>query len=523
MATSEQDLRLGILNTLLTTPHRKLHEIYPIHQQMISQDPLFYARLAAWYNQNGEIRDHKEMFCINLALSNFEGHRDVGLAMIRELPPYEVIRVVDFIHGRKTTRKVAEKKPKSVKKKATAGGTAVATTGEQEKKPAKTVTEDFGLFKNPPRALKTEVSRYLREREADNDWFDSTALTARKALKRLYSLFHIAPGERAQKILFDREPPADSRLFQLKELAKATNPTEQAQAILQHRIPYRVATTVIKKMTPTVLLALIEAMSAQELINNLGSLKKRGAFDNSDLKQQIEKKLEQAKTSKRVSALKTGEAAKAAGVSQEVQAQLEQIADSQIKSKGRIKRPTALFIDKSGSMNIAIEMGKRIAAMLSAVCENELYVYAFDTMAYPIERAGDDLAAWEKALAGIKAGGGTASGVPLEYMIRLKQKVEQIIYVTDEDENNPPLMVPSLQKYVAHLGIEMPNVCIVRTPNSVRKMTESANRADLTVDTWDFSGDYYSLPNLIPLLTKPSKLDLLIEIMTTELPKRRSA
>ena len=49
-------------------------------------------------------------------------------------------------------------------------------------------------------------------------------------------------------------------------------------------------------MTPTVLLALIDRMSPQELINNLGALKRRGAFDNPDLKALIEAKLQEAKT-----------------------------------------------------------------------------------------------------------------------------------------------------------------------------------------------------------------------------------
>ena len=49
-------------------------------------------------------------------------------------------------------------------------------------------------------------------------------LVARKALKRLYALLHVKPGERAQQILFDEDPPADSRLFALRELAKADTP-----------------------------------------------------------------------------------------------------------------------------------------------------------------------------------------------------------------------------------------------------------------------------------------------------------
>src|SRR5436305_8226400 len=121
--TMEQDLRLRLLNTLLTSPHRKLEAVWPVHQEIVSADPLFYVRLAAWYADHGDVRDHKEMFVATLAQSNFPGHREVGLAMLRELPPYEVSRVLDFVHGRKTTRKMRIKTAKSEKASKT-----VATT-----------------------------------------------------------------------------------------------------------------------------------------------------------------------------------------------------------------------------------------------------------------------------------------------------------------------------------------------------------------------------------------------------------
>src|SRR3954462_2869679 len=105
----EQDQRLRLLNTLLTTPHRELGAIHPVHAEMVRTDPRFYVRLAAWYGDTGDVRDHKEMFIVTLILSDFPGHRDVGLAMLRELPPYQVVRVLDFIGGRKTTRKVRER------------------------------------------------------------------------------------------------------------------------------------------------------------------------------------------------------------------------------------------------------------------------------------------------------------------------------------------------------------------------------------------------------------------------------
>src|SRR6516165_5183953 len=142
MASHEQDLRLEILNTLLTTPHRKLDQIHPVHRDLVELDPRFYVRLAAWYSDHGDVRDHKEMFIITLVLSAFEGHRDVGLALLRSLPPYQVVRVLDFIHGRKSTRK----------SRAAAAGERAKSKGrekaaiEKPPAPAATMVEEFGLF-----------------------------------------------------------------------------------------------------------------------------------------------------------------------------------------------------------------------------------------------------------------------------------------------------------------------------------------------------------------------------------------
>ncbi len=291
MTMNEQDLRLNLLNTLLTTPHRDLASIYLVHQEIIDQDPRFYVQMAAWYAAEGEVRDHKEMFVVCLVLSDFPGHRDVGLALLREMPPYQVGRVFDFVKGQVIRRRVRQ-------------GDGVEI-----------VTERRGLFANVPRSMKTEITRYLREREANAKWFDSTVLQARQSTKRLYASLHIAPSARAQAILFDDMPPPDSRLYALKLIAQAQTPADQARAIVENRIPYRVAASVIKQMTPTVLVALIDSMSPQEVINNMGSLKRHGALDNPDIKALVEAKLEQAQTDGRVSAYKAKVAADAAGVS----------------------------------------------------------------------------------------------------------------------------------------------------------------------------------------------------------------
>jgi hypothetical protein len=236
----------------------------------------------------------------------------------------------------------------------------------------------------------------------------------------------------------------------------------------------------------------------------------------------IDLKLEAAKRDRRVSTFKAEEAAKAVPLDEGTRRKLEEVADVQLKARGTIKRPTALLIDKSGSMELAIDVGKRIGAMISAVCEHDLFVYAFDKMAYPITPKGKDLAAWHKAFVGINAGGMTACGVGLEAMLRKKQRAESIVLVTDEEEYDPPYFVESLLKYQRELNVH-PNVCIVRVPDSSTRLQDQCKRAGIAVTTFDFAGDYYSLPNLVPLLEPPSEFDLLMEIMDYPLPERKPA
>lgn len=512
-ATTETDVRLGILNTLLTTPHRDLASIHPIHQQMIQQDPLFYGRLAAWYDQNGDVRDHKELFVVNLCLSNFEGHRDEGLALARELPPYQLTRVVDFIHGRKDNKAPAQERKKGVKRVA----------GTVTTKPAKVLTS-YGLFRKVPDSLRTEVSRYLAEREADNDYFDATVLNARRHLQRLYSVLHIKPGERADQILFKRNPPADSKLADLKVLANTTTPADQAKMIIEKRIPYRIAATVISAMTPAVILALVEVMSPQELLNNMGSLQKRGALDNPTIKEAIDAKLKVAQKSKRVAALKTGSAISAAGLTGETKEALEKIADKQIKAKGRIRVPTAIFIDKSTSQTTSIEVGKRIASMVSAIMDDgvPLYCYAFDTMPMEIKSQGTDLASWERALTGIRPHGNTCCGAGLVALHRGNHRVEKIVIISDGGENQQPLFCTAYQAYCKLTGLE-PEVVFVRVPGDQDVLTRNCKTAGVNMDAWDFKGDLFSLPNLIPLITKSSKIDLLMSILEFPIPKRKAS
>ena len=68
-----------------------------------------------------------------------------------------------------------------------------------------------------------------------------------------------------------------------------------------------------------------------------------------------------------------------------------------------------------------------------------------------------------------------------------------------------------------------PNVCFVKTPGSSDQLEKQCRQSGTLFDAFQFTGDYYALPNLVPMLSRPSKLELLMEIMDYPLPARRPA
>jgi hypothetical protein len=474
MNLQERDLRLEILNTLLTTPHRQLQTVAETHKLINEVDPIFYGHLAVWYNQNGDVRDHKEVFIANLLVSQVEAHRGAGFVMLQALPPYQVARVIDFMK------------------------------------------QSIGKV---PRSTRTAVQQYLRLRESNPAQFDRATLRAKKAMKHLYASLHIKPSVRANAILFADHPPEDSLAFVLKRLAKAETPLEQAQIIVEYKLPYTTAVGAIKQLTPTVLVALIDAMSPQEIINNLKSLKARGAMDNPEVKALIDRQLEMAASSDRVAAMKATSAIDTTDLDEATVARLEAVTNQQIKRRGQITRSTGLLVDKSGSMTQAIEVGKRLAALVSGITQANLYVYAFDTMPYEIKANGQDLTDWEKAFAHIHANGGTSIGCAVAAMQKRQQLVDQFIIVTDEGDNTHPYFADAYTSYCKALSVK-PDVLLVRVGGYCDYVERCLREKQVAVDTLVFSGDYYSLPNLVPMLVRPSRLELLMEILEMELPRR---
>jgi hypothetical protein len=478
--TSERDIRVEILNSFLTTPHRKLEELAPLHVSALARDPFFYGHLAPWYFEKGEVRDHRILFVAHLATCDYPEFREVAWVLLQKLAPYEVARVLD--HAKRVVGKA-------------------------------------------PRSLKSAIGHYLKTRENNDRLFDGAALRARDDLKHLYASLRLKPGPRAQAILFDEQPPENSPLVALKRLAKAESAEEQAQIILDNKIPYTTAVGALKHMTPAVLVALIGAMSPQEVINNMASLKRRGAMENQEVKTLIEQKLADAKTDKRVSSMKAKKAAEVAQLDAVMERKLTDVTDQRVASKVEIKLPTALFVDKSSSMTQAIEVAKQLAALVSAVISADFHVYAFDTAAFEIKAEVSEgkrpvLSDWERAFKLIKANGRTSIGAPLAKMIKEQVYVEQAVIITDQGENTAPYFHNAWREYKEQMHTAL-SVIIVQVGNVYQPFEKGLQEEGIEVMSYQFKGqDYYALPNVLPLLSQPSKSELVDAIMNYELPKR---
>lgn len=474
MDSDERDLRLELLNSLLRTPHRQLEPVAVIHSSFMEKDPIFYGHMAVWYQKHGDVRDHKEVFVAHLLTSTMPEHREAGFMLLQEFPPYQVARIIDFM------------------------------------------CRQLGKV---PRSARTAVTHYLRTREEDPQFFDRAALRSREDMRYLYASLHIRPNPRANAVLFQNQPPEGSLAAAVKRLSRARTPEEQSRIIMEHRIPYLVAQGALHKITPGVMEALVSTMSPQEVINSLKSLKARGALEDPAVKKVINEKLEQAAGTGRVSAFKALRAAEAAEVDQATAEKLEHVVDAQVRQKGQITRSTALFVDKSSSMLMALEVGKRIASMVSGIASSDLFVYVFDVTARPIVSGGKESSHWEKAFHGVFPSGGTSIGAALEMMKNNGQVAEQIIIVTDENENMSPRFTEVYPLYCDTLKVE-PGVVIVKIGEHSPKLEQQLEQLRIPCETFTFEGDYYALPNLLTLLARPSRLELLMEILETPLPGR---
>ena len=87
--------------------------------------------------------------------------------------------------------------------------------------------------------------------------------------------------------------------------------------------------------------------------------------------------------------------------------------------------------------------------------------------------------------------------------------------------NSAPLFGNAYEAYARELNVR-PAVTIIRVGQSVDRIEQVCKQRGIAVSVFRFEGDYYALPNVLPLLGQPSQTELLMEILEYPLPVRQA-
>ena len=103
-----------------------------------------------------------------------------------------------------------------------------------------------------------------------------------------------------------------------------------------------------------------------------------------------------------------------------------------------------------------------------------------------------------------------------------KEYVEQIIFITDECENASPYFEAEYKLYSEEMKVR-PSVMFIKLGSFSDQLERQCRDLRIECDSYEFKGDYYALPSIIPFISKGSRLELIEEIMDYPLPVRLPA
>ena len=68
-----------------------------------------------------------------------------------------------------------------------------------------------------------------------------------------------------------------------------------------------------------------------------------------------------------------------------------------------------------------------------------------------------------------------------------------------------------------------PSVVFVKVGQATNTLERACTELGVAPQVFEFRGDYYALPNVVPLLTYPSLMEMVMEILNYPLPRRKKA
>ncbi len=479
-----------IIASLTRSTHGNYADYVPLTQGAIADNPEFLAHLIAYNEIKGTIRDSKVAIpIITLADASFDAELlENSLAHLALLSPRNLVKALHFAKDLKT--------------------------------PGRT-----GM-------LKRLIKRYLREREAVWGWWERTAVSHRASLQTLYALNRIKPSEAANRILFkrDRETrkrvdyPAGSVFADIKALP-TMSAHEAAGVIMGRKLPFLVLMGALgpRLKETDIALALIDRMSATELVTNTKMLERLGVTTIPELRSAFESGLKRVAESDDVG-FKAQRAAEVLSEDQTKPTELSgKLAAAQTRTMKRnaVEGDWLVLGDCSGSMTAAIDGARRVAATLAMMVKGDVHLVFFNFDATNYDVSGKDYDEVLKLTARVRAGGATSIGRGLSYAREHGWNVDGIAIVSDAQENTSPFFVAEYQALTQTLGKEVPvylyRYWAGRSHWMDKDLGETMRAAGLDLQEFAMGQvDHYSLPNIVATM-RTQIYSLADEIMDTPL------
>lgn len=504
---NEVDKRIKIVNSIFSTPHGDLISLHSIHKECLKVDPLFYLKFAHYYNKNGDVRDHKKVFAAMALTSELYDFRDLGGYFLLDLDPKDFLTTVEACFGKFTLLK------------------KVKTKNKKEVTVKEVVEKDIfiGGSGGKKRRIRKFTTSYLRKYEKDAITNSNSFLLHRHHLRKLYQLCHVKPipiaaGSLGFKV--DKNVsycPVYNSFDIMKEISNTTDETKICELITKNKIPALSAIGAIKKMTPAIVAVLCSTMSGKQLQIFMTLMQKKGLLEDKDFKKEVVKKLD--KQAKNLS-LRGTSAAKVLGKDADI---ITDSVDKFMKSLPMIKKKVLLCIDKSGSMENAIDLGKRLGIALASKIEDpekNLYMIAFNNYAtyipLPIQKTHSQ---FETVMKHTIADGGTSMGVGVKCALDNGFVPTDIVFISDNDENGSPYLDHVLEdKRELLCGVRVIGCLVGRIERNLPIKEERAKLNSIQVENLDLrKADDYSIPNVLRTFAKGGIRDLIQEIDSIDL------
>lgn len=469
-----------LIASLSKSTHGKLEENIPL-LEFARIDPKVFAHVVAWNHLKGSVRDTKASLPILGLRGASKKHPELAesnIAALALLPPRELMKAYKF------NRTLVEK------------GLIIPD----------------GFRKKLEWALRT----YLLVRELDEKWWNAAVLRNRKAMLYLYKVSHKKPSAWAQRILFEKDYPKKSVFGIIKNLSIMT-PLTAAAMILKHKIPMQVAIGAGAKLQDdNVILALLEGMSANELMNNTKFLKELGVFENTVLKTAYDHALVRARSDKNANLLRTQKVLEVVE-DNTIAAKIKNLERSHSKRIGGIEGNWLVLADRSYSMNESIILARHVSAALASQVKGEVHLMFFDDKVDYFNVSQKEFSDIEKETRFIRSRGMTSIGIGLQYAVKKGLSFDGIAVVSDGGENEFPLFCQEYRSLA--LSGRTPTVYFYKIKGDRDKFSDNCKASEISIETFDLTEgqvDLYSIPTLVKTM-RTNRFSLRDEIMETEL------